>query len=310
MRVAVIVGPTATGKTRLGVRVAHELGSEIVSADSRQVYRGLDIGTGKDLDEYAAVDPPVPYHLIDIADVVEEYTLFRYQQDCYRVLGRLAAREPFHSGVPAVMVGGSGLYVEAVIRDYRIPDVPRDPALRARLQGLDRVELLDTLRKEAPDLEGSTDTSNARRMIRALELSAAEKRGVVPTSRPPSTELHFMVFGVKAERAHIRERVGRRLRQRLDEGMIAEVRSLLDQGVPPERLARLGLEYREVTAFLLGEKDLEQMARDLENAICAFAKRQQTWFRGMERRGTPIRWIEAHDNAAVAQALADWMEAG
>lgn len=308
MRVVVIVGPTATGKTRLGVEVAHHLGSEIVSADSRQVYRGLDIGTGKDLDEYAAVDPPVPYHLIDVADVNEEYTLFRYQQDCYRVFEELAAREPFRSGVPVVMVGGSGLYVEAVVRDFRIPDVPRDPALRARLEGLDRPELLAALRQEGPTLEASTDTSNRRRLIRALELAAAERRGPVSTSRSPSTELRFMVFGVKAGRSQIRARVGRRLGRRLDEGMIEEVQSLLDRGVSPERLARLGLEYREVTAFLLGEKDLEQMTQDLETAICAFAKRQQTWFRGMDRRGTPIRWIGAHDSTAVAEALAGWNE--
>jgi tRNA dimethylallyltransferase len=295
MKVAVIVGPTATGKTRLGVEVAHQLGSEIVSADSRQVYRGLDIGTGKDLDEYAAVDPPVPYHLIDIADVDEEYTLFRYQRDCYRVFGELADREPFRSGVPVVMVGGSGLYVEAVVRDYRIPDVPRDPALRARLEGLDHPELLDALRREAPAREASTDTSNTRRVIRALELAAAERQGPVPTSRPPSTELRFMVFGVKAERAQIRERVGRRLRQRLDEGMIEEVRSLLGRGVSAERLARLGLEYREVASYLGGQKNLEEMTLDLENAICAFAKRQQTWFRGMERRGVSVQWIEAGD---------------
>jgi tRNA dimethylallyltransferase len=291
------------------VEVAHDLGSEIVSADSRQVYRGLDIGTGKDLDEYAAVDPPVPYHLIDIADVDEEYTLFRYQQDCYRVFEELAAREPFRSGVPVVMVGGSGLYVEAVIRDFRIPDVPRNPALRARLEGLDRGELVDELRREAPALEASTDISNTRRLIRALELAAAGQRGPVPTSRPPSMDLRFMVFGVKAERAHIRESVGRRLRQRLGEGMVTEVQSLLDRGVSPERLGRLGLEYREVTAFLLGHKQLEQMTEDLQSAICAFAKRQQTWFQGMERRGVPIRWFEAPDSAAIVQALTNWTAA-
>jgi tRNA dimethylallyltransferase len=300
MKVIVIVGPTASGKTRLGVEVAHRFGAEIVSADSRQVYRDLDIGTGKDLEEYESVEPPVPYHLIDIVDVEDDYTLFRYQQDCYQVLRQLAGRNGPGGSVPsAVLVGGSGLYVEAVVRDFRIVDVPRDQELRDRLSQLERRDLVAMLHRESPEREAQTDTSNSRRLIRAVEVAAAERSGAVPTSEPPGIDLEFEVYGVAVERTLLKDRIHRRLLERLEEGMIDEVRSLLDRGVSPHRLAALGLEYREVSAHLLGHKDLGQMTGDLERAICGFAKRQQTWFHGMERRGVEIRWIDADDAWAI-----------
>jgi tRNA dimethylallyltransferase len=296
LHVLVIVGPTACGKTRLGVEAAHRLGSEIVSADSRQVYRGLDIGTGKDLEEYARVEPPVPYHMIDIADPEEVYTLFRFQEDCYRVLRDLAARPPFASGgVPVVMVGGSGLYVEAVVRDYRVADVPVDPALRARFESLPLGELVDRLRREAPGVASETDLSSARRVIRGLEIAEFAKSSPVRSSAGPGLPLRFTVFGVEVERSELRRRIGLRLRRRLEEGMIDEVRRLLDGGVSRQRLEEFGLEYREVAAYLSGEKSLERMTSDLESAIGRFAKRQQTWFRGMERRGVPVRWMATDD---------------
>ncbi len=298
--VLVIVGPTACGKTRLGVEAAHRLGSEIVSADSRQVYRGLDIGTGKDLGEYTRVAPPVPYHLIDIADPEEVYTLFRFQGDCYRVLEGLAARPPFAAGeAPVLMVGGSGLYVEAVVRGYRLADVPVDAGLRSRLEGLPLAELVDRLRREGPGVACETDLSSARRVIRGLEIAQFSKSSPVRFSTGPGVPLRFTVFGVEVERSELRRRIGLRLRQRLEEGMIDEVRGLLDRGVSRPRLEELGLEYREVAAFLSGEKSLERMTCDLESAIGRFAKRQQTWFRGMERRGVPVRWIATDDVDAI-----------
>ena len=298
--VVAIVGPTACGKTGLGVEVAHRLGSEIVSADSRQVYRGLDIGTGKDLHEYAAVDPPVPYHLIDIAEPNETFTLFRFQQECYRVFGELAARDPFvDSNAPAVMVGGSGLYVEAVVRHYRLADVPNNPELRAYLQGKELEELSAELQQRSPDLARETDLSSKRRVIRSLEVADYGKAHEIQYGEPPGVSLRFTIFGIEVERNELRRRIRRRLRARIEEGMIEEVQGLLDHGLAPDRLYELGLEYREISAYLLGTKGRDQMLEDLEIAIGRFAKRQQTWFRGMERRGTPIRWIEANDVESV-----------
>ncbi len=300
LQVVVIVGPTACGKTRLGVEAAHRFGSEVISADSRQVYRGLDIGTGKDLGEYSRVEPPVPYHLIDVAEPEEVYTLFRFQRDCYRVFEDLASRAPFAGGgAPVFMVGGSGLYVEAVIRDYRLADVPVNRALRLELEGLPLAVLAERLRVEAPGVADDTDLGNARRVIRGLEVAEFSKTSAVRFSSRPGVSLRFTVFGVEVERSELRTRIGRRLRQRIDEGMIDEVRGLLERGISRQRLIELGLEYREVAAFLEGEKDLERMVSDLESAIVHFAKRQQTWFRGMERRGVAIQWIPVDDVDAV-----------
>ena len=303
LHVVVIAGPTASGKTRLGVEAAHRLGSEIVSADSRQVYRGLDIGTGKDLEEYARVEPPVPYHLIDIADPEEVFTLFRYQEACYRLFEEFAARAPFaDGGVPVLMVGGSGLYIEAVVRQYRLADVPMDREFRAPLEQLPRTRLVERLRTEAPEIAADTDLSNSRRVIRGLEIAEYAKASPIRFSEPPAASFTSTVLGVETERSELRRRIGRRLRHRLEHGMIDEVRGLLDRGLSRGRLDELGLEYREVAAFLDGEKDKEQMITDLESAIRRFAKRQQTWFRGMERRGVPIRWIAADDVESVVAA--------
>jgi len=307
LHVLAIVGPTACGKTRLGVEVAHRLGSEIVSADSRQVYQGLDIGTGKDLAEYAEVDPPVPYHLIDVADPEEVYTLFRFQQDCYRVLRDLSSRSPFAgNSAPVIMVGGSGLYVEAVIRDYRLADVPKNAGLRTRLDDRDLGDLVAELKQRSPDLVVETDVESKRRVIRAFEIAEFREKHPVRYGESPGVSLRFSVFGIEIAREELRRRIGLRLRARLEEGMVEEVQGLLDRGVDPGRLEDLGLEYREVAAYLQGKKSRAEMASDLESAIGRFAKRQQTWFRGMERRGVPIKWIEAEDAGSVINA---WSEA-
>ena len=311
LRVVVIVGPTAVGKTRLGVEVAHALGSEILSADSRQVYRGLDLGTGKDLDEYSAVDPPVPHHLIDIADPREVYTLFHYQRDCYEVLRSLSKRPAFGSGrVPLLMVGGSGLYVEAVVRDFRMADVAENPVLRRRLEGLPTTELVDRLETADGDLAARTDLASRRRIIRALEIATAARRGPVETSSGPGIEIDWKVFGLDVDREVVRQRVRSRLEARLDAGLIDEVRNLLASGLPHRRLDHLGLEYREIGAYLTGRKDRQQMVQDLAVAIGRFAKRQRTWFRGMERRGVPITWIAPGNAQPILEALAQWTIAG
>ena len=201
LHVVAIVGPTACGKTRLGVEVAHRLGSEIVSADSRQVYRGLDIGTGKDLAEYAEVEPPVPYHLIDVSDPKDVYTLFRFQQDCYRVLRDLSSRAPFADrAVPVIMVGGSGLYVEAVVRDYRLADVPNNAELRARLEDRDLEHLVAELKQRWPDLAVETDVTIKRRVIRAFEIAEFRERHAVPYGESPGVSLEFSVFGIEVAR--------------------------------------------------------------------------------------------------------------
>lgn len=302
LRVLTIVGPTATGKTRLGVEVAHRLGSEILSADSRQVYRGLDIGTGKDLDEYERVDPPVPYHLIDIVDPDEVYTVFDYQRDCFRVLCAKAADRRFGSGrVPLVMVGGSGLYVEAIVRGYAIADVSPDPVLRAELANVEPHHLRTILQRDDPELAARTDLSSTRRVIRAIEIARSSRQPGRSRILHAGVEIEWLVFGVHVDREVLRQRIRERLDRRIAQGMVDEVRALLDRGLNHERLAQLGLEYRELGAHLAGRKSLARAIKDLDVAIGRFAKRQQTWFRGMERRGVPIHWITAVD---VDQVLA------
>lgn len=311
VRLLVVGGPTAVGKTRLAVEIAHSLGSEILSADSRQVYRGLDLGTGKDLDEYSAVDPPVPYHLIDIADPKEIYTLFRFQQDCYRVIRRLAEDERVRSGaVPLIMAGGSGLYVEAIVKDYRITDVPEDPELRRELRLVPLEDLLDRLLHSDPQLAARTDTANRERVIRALEIAAAASRGPVPTSEPLGLDLESRVYAIRVDRGILRRRIRSRLESRMADGMVDEVRGLLAAGLTHHRLERLGLEYREIGAYLAGRKNRFQLIDDLAVAICRFAKRQETWFRGMEKRGTPITWIEPGDAERILADAKEWVGAG
>ncbi|MCP3980505.1 MAG: tRNA (adenosine(37)-N6)-dimethylallyltransferase MiaA [bacterium] len=292
MRLLVIVGPTACGKTRLAVRVARALGSEIVSADSRQVYRGLDIGSGKDLDEYSSVDPPVPVRLIDVADPARPYSVFRYQHDCYRVF---EAWQSQGRETPLVLAGGTGLYVEAVLRAYRIADVPENEDLRARLMRRDRVELERELQRLDPERARATDTSSKKRIVRALEIADVASRGPVRYSDDPPVALDTSVFGVEIPRDELARRIDRRLDERMRQGMVAEVERLLASGVTPQRLTQLGLEYREIGAYLVGDKTLDRALEDLRTGIQRFAKRQRTWFRGLERRGIAVTWIGPDD---------------
>jgi tRNA dimethylallyltransferase len=307
MNLLVIAGPNAGGKTRLGVEVAHALRSEIISADSRQTYRGMDIGSGKDLDEYRTVTPPVPYHLIDVADPGEVYSVYHFQRDCYRLLEEKAKDPVFAGGRPLVMVGGTGLFIEAVIRGFRIPNVPENVELRERLMRRDHEELVEELREADPELYEGTDRTSKKRVVRALEIADHARRGPVQYSPPPPVRIGHTVFVVRVSAEDAAKRIDRRLDERLEQGMIEEVRGLLDSGVSPERMAQIGLEYREVTAFLTGAKTEEQMVRDLRREIRRLAKRQRTWFRGLERRGVKVTWIDAGD---VETILSDPLAAG
>lgn len=302
IRLTAIVGPTASGKTRLAVEVAHALKSEIVSVDSRQVYRGLDIGSGKDLDEYERTTPPVPVHLVDIADPKTVYSVFKYQRDCYRFLAAAAARSPYREGTPLVMAGGTGLYLEAVLKGYRIPDVRENPLLRRSLMGLAVGELVSRLERENPKLAKETDLGNKKRVVRALEIASRERQAPVHYSEPSPVTIKATVFGISCERRVLNKRIDDRLDERLALGLVDEVRRLLDSGLPAARLRQLGLEYREAAAYLAGLKGYDEMVSDLRHGIHRFAKRQQTWFQGMERRGVPVTWIGPGESEAVVAA--------
>ena len=281
-----ILGPTASGKTQLAVAVARSVGGEIISADSRQVYRRMDIGTGKDLSDYAGV----PYHLIDICEPGTKYNLFQYQQD-FRDAYELICRR----GAVPVLCGGTGLYIEAVLKGYRLSPVPQNPALRARLEGKSLMELTTILaelkHKNASNMHNTTDVDTAQRAIRAIEIETYNSEHQLAERELPPVE--SLVVGVSIDRELRRQKITQRLKSRLDEGMADEVRALLAEGIASEDLTYYGLEYRYVTEYVTGQLSFEDMFRQLEIAIHQFAKRQMTWFRGMERRGVTIHWIDA-----------------
>ena len=280
-----VLGPTATGKTGVAVRIAAELGGEVVSADSRQVFRRMDIGSGKDLSEYQYNGAPIPYHLIDIEEPGVEYNVFRYQQAAYEAMAGIRSR-----GHRIVLCGGSGMYVEAVLRGYRLFPVPENPELRNELAARTDEELAEML-AAYKSLHNDTDTSERPRLIRAIEIEDyyAKHPELSVRVRP----LDSAIIGLRGERDHIRERITRRLQARLKEGMVDEVRALLDEGIPPERLIRYGLEYKFVTQYLTGELHYGDMVTLLNTAIHQFSKRQMTWFRRMERMGFNIHWVDA-----------------
>ena len=281
-----VVGPTACGKTSLAVDLALSIdGAEIISADSRQVYRGMDIGTGKDLSEYTRGDVTVPSHLLDIVDAGEKYNLFEFQHDFLKAYEDIKARGAF-----PVMCGGSGLYVESVLRGYRLLPVPENPALRARLEEKSLEELTAIL-AGYKSLHNNTDTDSKKRAIRAIEIE--EYYLNCPVEERSFPQINALVVGVSVDREVRRERISRRLRERLKEGMVEEVRALLDSGLDPEQLIYYGLEYKYLTLYLTGAMDYDDMVRGLEIAIHQFAKRQMTWFRGMEKRGVDIKWVDA-----------------
>ena len=297
-----ILGPTATGKTALAAEVAWRLGGEVISADSRQVFRGMDLGTGKDLADYDIHGTHIPYHIIDICSPHEEYNAYRFMGDFRDAFTDITGR-----GRQPILCGGTGLYLDAVIRGYHLPDAPVDPAYRATLESFSDEELTARLAGYIK-LHNHTDTESRDRLLRALEIQEYHRR--YPDAYPHMPGMQHIVIGVSFPRSMVIERIGIRLRQRLQEGMIEEVKSLLDSGVPEERLLRYGLEYRHVTQYLRGQCSYDDMYRDLYTDIRRFAKRQMTWFRRMERQGIPIHWIDGTQSldTKVCQVLSLFQE--
>ena len=280
-----VVGPTASGKTAFASALAHRIGAEIISGDSRQVYRRMDLGTGKDLDDYVVDGERVPAHLIDIVEPGTKYNVFEYQRDFLNVYSDLTAR-----GVLPVLCGGTGMYVESVLRGYRLPEVPENVALRLRLAGKTLAELTELLRSYK-QLHNTTDVDTVKRAIRAIEIEEYSSRQDPATLAFP--HINTLVVGLDISRDTRRERISARLQQRLDNGMVEEVRGLLDEGIAPDDLIYYGLEYKYLTLYIIGRISYDEMYHGLETAIHQFAKRQMTWFRGMERRGIAIHWIDA-----------------
>ena len=285
-----ILGPTASGKTDVAAHLAAEISAEIISADSRQVYRRMDIGTGKDLADYVVDGIAVPYHLIDIVEPGTKYNLFEYQKDFLKAYNDIRSR-----GKEVVLCGGTGLYIESVLKGYRLLPVEENKELRQELEGKslqELTEILERLKSENhSNMHNTTDVDTCKRAIRAIEIEMAYKEAPVEERTFPQIET--VIIGISVDRELRREKISRRLNQRLEEGMVDEVRALLDAGIPPENLIYYGLEYKFVTEYLLGQTTFEEMRRKLESAIHQFAKRQMTWFRGMERRGFTIHWIDA-----------------
>lgn len=292
-----ILGPTASGKTPLAARLAAEIGGEIISADSRQVYRRMDIGTGKDLADYTVETLQgdrhavrIPYHLIDIREPGTKYNLFEYQQDFFDAYEDIRSR-----GAIPILCGGTGLYIEAVLKGYKLSPVPQNQELRDRLEGKSLAELTQMLTelkaRNHSNMHNTTDVDSCQRAIRAIEIETYNLEHPMPKRELPSVD--SIIIGVNIDRELRREKITRRLKARLEEGMVEEVRALLDEGIPSEDLTYYGLEYKFVTEYLTGKLSYDEMFKRLEIAIHQFAKRQMTWFRGMERRGFTIHWIDA-----------------
>ena len=305
-RMITILGPTASGKTPLAAALAAEIGGEIISADSRQVYRRMDIGTGKDLADYTVSQRDgsfvtstmsqknrpsvIPYHLIDIREPGTKYNLFEYQQDFFDAYEDIQSR-----GAVPILCGGTGLYIEAVLKGYHLSPVPQNQALRDALEGKSLAELTEMLKdlkaKTGSNMHNTTDVDSCQRAIRAIEIETYNIEH--PTPRRELPPVDSLIIGVNIDRELRREKITRRLKARLEEGMVDEVKALLDEGIPAEDLIYYGLEYKFVTEYLTRQLTYDEMFARLEIAIHQFAKRQMTWFRGMERRGFKINWIDA-----------------
>ena len=284
----VILGPTASGKTHLGVALAQRLGGEIISADSRQVFRGMDIGTGKDLGEYGAV----PYHLIDIMDPGELFSVYAFQQHFYAAFEDICAR-----GCLPLLVGGSGLYMDAILRSYQLAPVTEKPDLREALSHWKWADLEARLRRARPNLHNTTDLDTRERLVRAIEIAEGSQHQQQTVHYPL---LKPLVLGLRWQRPVLRQRITTRLQERLEAGLLVEVETLLLNGLSHERLAAYGLEYRFACRYLRGELTWDDFFRDLNQAIHRFAKRQETWFRRMERHGIVIHWLEGASNPLEA----------
>lgn len=280
-----ILGPTASGKTNFAAALAAEVGTEIIGADSRQVYKGMTIGTGKDLEDYVVDGKHIPYHLIDICDAGYKYNVFEYQHDFFRAYDAIRQK-----GLVPILCGGTGLYIESVLKAYKLLAVPENPELRKQLENKSLQEL-ETILRSYKELHNTTDLDSAKRAIRAIEIEE-----FYLTQQPDKNDynpLSSIIVGISIDRELRRKKISSRLKKRLEEGMIDEVKQLLESGITPEDLIYYGLEYKFVTLYLTGELSYDEMFSQLETAIHQFAKRQMTWFRGMERRGFTIHWIDA-----------------
>ena len=293
-RMITILGPTASGKTPLAAALAQQIGGEIISADSRQVYRRMDIGTGKDLADYTITNNreaiASPYHLIDICEPGTKYNLFQYQQDFFDAYNSIIGR-----GKTPILCGGTGLYIEAVLKGYKLSPVPQNQELRDRLEGKSLEELTQMLvslkAQNGSNMHNKTDVDSCQRAIRAIEIETYNQEHPMPLRELPPID--SLIIGVNIDRELRREKITRRLKARLEEGMVDEVRGLLNEGIPAEDLIYYGLEYKYLTEYIVGKLTYDEMFRQLEIAIHQFSKRQMTWFRGMERRGFKIHWIDA-----------------
>ncbi len=285
-----ILGPTASGKTKLAAALAADIGAEIISADSRQVYRRMDIGTGKDLEDYVVNGKTIPCHLVDICEPGTRYNLFEYQRDFLEAYENITRR-----GVNVILCGGTGLYLESVLGGYHLSPVPQNDTLRQQLADKSLEELTtmleDLKRRNGSNMHNKTDVDTAQRAIRAIEIEQYNLNNPVPDRVFP--QIDSFIIGVDIPREERRRRISARLEERMNHGMVEEVKSLLDSGIPPENLLYYGLEYKFVTEYVMGLKSREEMLRQLEIAIHQFAKRQMTWFRGMERKGFVIHWVDA-----------------
>ena len=280
-----ILGPTASGKTPFAAALATELNTEIISADSRQIYRGMDLGTGKDLADYIINGIEVPYHLIDIANPGYKYNVFEYQRDFLKAYEEIKQK----NALP-ILCGGTGMYLESVLKGYKLMPVPENVELRVKLANKSLEELTDLL-KQYKTLHNSTDVDTVKRAIRAIEIEAYYAEHPVAEREFPA--LNSLIIGIDIDRELRRSKISKRLKQRLDEGMIDEVKQLIEQGTSPEDLIYYGLEYKYLTLHVIGQLSYQEMFDQLETAIHQFAKRQMTWFRGMERRGFKIHWLDA-----------------
>lgn len=295
-----ILGPTASGKTSLAAAVAYDLDTEIISADSRQLYLGMDIGTGKDIEDYVIDGKHIPYYLIDIVNPGYKYNLFEYQRDFLEAFNLILKK-----GKLPILCGGTGLYIESVLKSYRMIPVPENRELRASLEGKSLVELTDIL-SQMKQLHNVTDVDTSKRAIRAIEIQKYYAEHPIKERTFP--EIKSLVVGIDVDRDLRRQRITERLKKRLEEGMIDEIKRLLDRGIKPEDLIYYGLEYKYITLHVIGELSYDEMFNQLEIAIHQFAKRQMTWFRGMERRGVSIHWIDASlSNEEKLKQIKTWL---
>ncbi len=296
-----IIGPTACGKTALATQLAAQTDAEVISGDSRQVYRDMDIGTGKDLEDYIVNGKVIPYHLIDIVDAGKKYNLFEFQNDFHKAYTDIRRR-----GRLPILCGGSGLYIESVLREYHMQHVPENPELRNRLSGKTLDDLTAILKSYKENLHNTTDIDTPKRAIRAIEIEEyIRNHPAKKLDESHSEKIHSLTIGIDISREKRRENISKRLAERIEGGLIEEVRTLL-QKVSPEDLLYYGLEYKYVTLYCTGKISIETMTTELEIAIHQFAKRQMTWFRGMERRGVKIKWLpyEMEDEEKIAKIKA------